>query len=49
MTSNFTVSTNLSDYAPGATAMITASGFDAGSTIIFNVQHVEGAGIDGLY
>jgi uncharacterized repeat protein (TIGR01451 family) len=49
MTTYSSVTTDLSDYAPGATAIITASGFDAGSTVSFSVQHVSGAGADGLY
>lgn len=43
-----TVSTDLLDYAPGSTANITASGFIIGSTLEFEVEHVE-AGEDGVY
>ncbi|MEZ5769319.1 MAG: hypothetical protein R3D80_17835 [Paracoccaceae bacterium] len=44
-----TVSTNLGDYAPGETAIITADGLEAGATVEFQVQHVDGAGADGIY
>ncbi|WP_256580549.1 DUF5801 repeats-in-toxin domain-containing protein, partial [Pseudomonas sp. Irchel s3h14] len=44
-----TVTTDLSDYAPGSTATITASGFAAGSTVKFEVDHATGAGADNLW
>ena len=43
-----TVSTDLLDYAPGDTAVITAEGFIVGSTIEFQVLHWD-AGADGIY
>ncbi len=43
------VSTDLEDYAPGSTAVITASGLPAGSTIKFEVDHTLGAGADGVW
>ena len=49
MTTTYSVTTDLNDYAPGATAFITASGFQAGSAVTFQVQHVNGAGADGIY
>ncbi|MEE9102039.1 DUF5801 repeats-in-toxin domain-containing protein [Pseudomonas nitroreducens] len=47
--SDVSVSTDQQDYAPGSTATITASGFAAGSTITFQVQHVTDAGPDGIW
>ncbi len=44
-----TVTTDLSDYAPGSTAIITASGFAAGSTVALEVEHATGAGADGVW
>ncbi|TWT13897.1 DUF11 domain-containing protein [Reyranella sp. CPCC 100927] len=44
-----TVSTDLADYSPGATAIITASGYDIGETIDFQVVHVVDAGTDGVW
>ncbi|AFY21341.1 DUF5801 repeats-in-toxin domain-containing protein [Pseudomonas sp. UW4] len=44
-----TVTTNLKDYAPGSTAIITASGFAAGSTVTLEVDHAVGAGADGVW
>ncbi|EJM47768.1 DUF5801 repeats-in-toxin domain-containing protein, partial [Pseudomonas sp. GM48] len=44
-----TVTTNLKDYAPGSTAIITASGFAAGSTVTLEVDHAIGAGADGVW
>ena len=43
------VTTDLKDYAPGSTAMITASGFAAGSTVTLEVDHAIGAGADGVW
>jgi hypothetical protein len=43
------VSTDLFDYTPGSTAVITAANFVVGSTIIFQVSHVLDAGADGQY
>ncbi len=37
-----TVSTDLLDYAPGSTAIITASGFAPGTTVMFEVDHTSG-------
>ncbi|MFV3304594.1 DUF5801 repeats-in-toxin domain-containing protein [Pseudomonas sp. NY15181] len=44
-----TVTTDQQDYAPGSTAIITAAGFPAGSTVRFQVQHATGAGADGIW
>ncbi|WP_224794478.1 DUF5801 repeats-in-toxin domain-containing protein, partial [Pseudomonas fluorescens] len=44
-----TVTTNLEDYAPGSTAIITASGFAAGSTVMLEVDHAIGAGADSVW
>ena len=49
MTTTYSVTTDLNDYAPGATAYISASGFQAGSAVTFRVQHVSGPGADGVY
>ncbi|MHC5349294.1 DUF5801 repeats-in-toxin domain-containing protein, partial [Metapseudomonas furukawaii] len=43
------VSTDLSDYAPGSTATITADGFEVGGTVQFQVQHAVGSGEDGVW
>ncbi|WP_223543571.1 DUF5801 repeats-in-toxin domain-containing protein [Pseudomonas sp. GL-B-12] len=43
------VTTDLKDYAPGSTAIITASGFAAGSTVTLEVDHAIGAGADGVW
>jgi DNA-binding phage protein len=43
------VTTDLKDYAPGSTAIITASGFSAGSTVTLEVDHAIGAGADGVW
>lgn len=45
----FRVSTNLEDYAPGSTAIITAEGVDVGGSVTFEVEHVTDAGEDGVY
>ena len=42
-----TVATDWPDYAPGSTATISATGFDAGSTVMFSIQTI-GAGADGI-
>ncbi|MGS7253758.1 DUF5801 repeats-in-toxin domain-containing protein, partial [Pseudomonas anuradhapurensis] len=44
-----TVTTDLSDYSPGSTATVTASGFAAGSMVAFEVDHATGAGADNLW
>ena len=44
-----TVTTDLSDYRPASTAIITATGFAVGSTIEFQVLHVLDPGPDGIY
>ena len=44
-----TVSTDAQDYAPGAWAEITATGFDPGSTVTFQVQHASDPGADGVW
>lgn len=49
MTTTYSVTTDLNDYAPGATAYISSSGFQAGSAVTFRVQHVSGPGADGVY
>jgi len=36
------VTTDKADYPPGATAYITASGFQAGETVMFQVLHADG-------
>ncbi|KFC75903.1 Mo-co oxidoreductase dimerization domain protein [Bosea sp. LC85] len=41
--------TDYNDYAPGATATITAGGFAVGATIAVEVDHVSDPGPDGLY
>ena len=43
------VSTDLLDYAPGSTAIITAENFIIGSTLEFQVLHVIEAGDDGVW
>ncbi|MBR0659909.1 hypothetical protein, partial [Neoroseomonas oryzicola] len=45
----FRLLTDQNDYAPGSTAIITADGLTIGTTLTMNVQHVAGAGLDGLY
>ncbi len=49
MATIYSVRSNLADYAPGATALITATGFEFGSSVTFRVQHASGPGEDGLY
>ncbi len=49
MSTTSSVTTNLDDYAPGATAIITATGFDAGSTVRFEVDHATNPGADGVF
>ncbi|MEN5199805.1 DUF5801 repeats-in-toxin domain-containing protein, partial [Pseudomonas wadenswilerensis] len=44
-----TVTTDQADYAPGSTAIITASGFAAGSTVALEVEHATGPGADNLW
>jgi hypothetical protein len=44
-----TVTTDKDDYAPGEDATITASGFEAGATVTFEVDHVSDEGADGAY
>src|SRR5512139_2839165 len=46
---DLSVSTNLSDYAPGSTAYITTSGLDNGESVQFLVEIVSAPGADGLY
>ncbi|AGI24978.1 hypothetical protein H681_15550 [Pseudomonas sp. ATCC 13867] len=48
-TSDASVSTDQQDYAPGSTASITANGFAAGSTVMFQVRHATSAGPDGTW
>ena len=48
-TVTLTVSTDLDDYAPGATAIITADGLDDGASVTLEVDHVSGPGDDGVY
>ena len=43
------VTTDLSDYAPDSTAEITATGFTPGATLRFEIDHVDGAGADGIF
>ena len=44
-----TVTTDLADYQPGSTAIITANNFIVGSTISFQVSHVLDSGSDGQH
>ena len=48
-TVTLTVSTDLDDYAPGATAIITADGLDDGASVTLEVDHVSGPGDDGVF
>ncbi|MFS2124484.1 DUF5801 repeats-in-toxin domain-containing protein [Pseudomonas sp. Pseusp97] len=43
------VTTDQNDYAPGSTAIITASGFTVGSTLKIEVDHSTSPGIDGTW
>ena len=43
------VTTDQNDYAPGSTALITASGFAAGSTVKIEVDHATAPGADGVW
>ncbi|MFM7097808.1 MAG: hypothetical protein ACKO16_10400 [Gemmataceae bacterium] len=43
------VSTDLLDYAPGSTALITANNFKVGSEVVFQVSHMINAGPDGVW
>lgn len=43
------VFTDKADYAPGETALVTATNFALGSTVEFQVQHVTDPGADGLW
>ena len=43
------VTTDQNDYAPGSTAIITASGFAAGSTVKIEVDHATSPGADGVW
>ncbi|MCG8910373.1 DUF5801 repeats-in-toxin domain-containing protein [Pseudomonas sp. DP-17] len=43
------VTTDQNDYAPGSTAIITASGFTAGSTVKIEVDHATSPGADGVW
>jgi len=49
MATQTTVSTDMQDFAPGAWAEITATGFDPGSTVTFEVQHASEPGADGIW
>lgn len=49
MATNYSVKTDQYDYAPGATALITATGVELGSAVTFSVQHVSDPGWDGVY
>lgn len=49
MRTPYKVTTDLADYAPGATAFISATGFAEGSAVTFLIQHVSGPGPDGVY
>lgn len=49
MVTQTTVSTDAQDYAPGSWAEITATGFDPGSIVIFQVQHSVDPGADGSW
>jgi hypothetical protein len=43
------LTTDKDDYAPGETATISASGFEVGGTVEFQVLHVSDPGVDGVY
>ncbi|WP_335949922.1 hypothetical protein [Salipiger bermudensis] len=45
----FSVTTDKADYAPGETAIITASGVDVGGSLTFEVDHISDPGPDGIY
>ena len=47
MSTTSSVTTNTNDYAPGSYAIITATGFAAGSSVTFEVDHVSDPGADG--
>ena len=49
LSSEPSVSSDKDDYAPGSTATITASGFEPGAWVTFEVDHVSDAGDDGVY
>ena len=49
MSTTSSVTTNTNDYAPGSYAIVTATGFDAGSTVAFEVDHVSDPGADGIF
>ena len=49
MATQTTVSTDAQDYAPGSWAEITATGFEPGSTVNFQVQHAGDPGADGIW
>jgi uncharacterized repeat protein (TIGR01451 family) len=49
MTTTSSVTTNTNDYAPGSYAIITATGFSAGSSVTFDVEHVSDPGADGIF
>lgn len=48
-TNSPSVTTEQNDYAPGSTAIITASGFTAGSTVKIEVDHATNPGADGVW
>ncbi|MBD9672560.1 hypothetical protein IB275_18385 [Pseudomonas sp. PDM21] len=48
-TNSPSVTTDQDDYAPGSTAIITASGFTAGSTVKIEVDHATNPGADGVW
>ncbi|MEP9316283.1 DUF5801 repeats-in-toxin domain-containing protein [Pseudomonas sp. LABIM340] len=48
-TNSPSVTTDQNDYAPGSTAIITASGFTAGSTVKIEVDHATNPGADGVW
>jgi uncharacterized repeat protein (TIGR01451 family) len=49
MVTQTTVSTDAQDYPPGAWTEITATGFDPGSIVTFQVQHAGDPGADGIW
>ncbi len=49
MVTETTVSTDAQDYPPGAWTEITATGFDPGSIVTFQVQHAGDPGADGIW
>jgi len=47
-TNELTVTTDVKDYAPGETEIVTADGLEAGAAVEVQVQHIDGAGADRI-